>query len=124
MIQDERTKFNSEINLFNNNRNNSVTTNNEINGSREENFLKKLEEIKHSIHQRFIESNRTRYTKSAISERIKKDLASVTFDIEEYRCKIAERCKRRSRYRSYKCVSSSNDRSNDYNYYIYFAIYD
>ena len=60
-----------------------------------ENSLKILNDLKHSHHQRFIESNRTRYTMSALSEKIKKDLASVTFDIEEYRKKIAEHKKKR-----------------------------
>ena len=50
----------------------------------------------HSQDQRIIESNRrTRYTIAAISEKIKRDLASVTFDINEYKDKIAEHKKKR-----------------------------
>ena len=49
-----------------------------------------MEEIKLIMHQRWIEKNRTRYTMSALSERIKRDLVSVTFDINEYMDKIAE----------------------------------
>jgi hypothetical protein len=54
-----------------------------------EKSLEILNEIKHYRHQRFIENNRTRYTMSALSERIKKDLARVTFDINDYIDKIA-----------------------------------
>jgi hypothetical protein len=60
-----------------------------------ENSLKILNDIKHHQHQQFIENNRMRYTMSALSERIKKDLASVTFDINDYIDKIAEHKKKR-----------------------------
>ena len=50
-----------------------------------------------SQDKQIVESNRrTRYTISAISERIKRDLAGVTFDINEYKDKIAEHKKKRS----------------------------
>ena len=95
MIQEEITKFNSEINLFNNNRNNFVVTDEETFRIGKEDFLKKFEDTKLFIYQRWIEKNRTRYTISALSEGIKRDLARVTFDIEEYRYKIAEHKKKR-----------------------------
>jgi hypothetical protein len=50
-----------------------------------------LNDLVHSQDQRIIESNRrTRYTIAAISEKIKRDLASVIFDINDYKDKIAE----------------------------------
>ena len=60
-----------------------------------ENSLKILNDLKQYRHQRFIENNRTRYTISALSERIKKDLASVIFDINDYKNKIVEHKKKR-----------------------------
>src|SRR5918993_1090658 len=55
-----------------------------------------LNDLIYSQDQRIIESNRiTRYTISAISEKIKRDLASVTFNINEYKDKIAEHKKNR-----------------------------
>ena len=51
---------------------------------------KVLNDLIYSRDQRIIESNRiTRYTISAISEKIKRDLARVTFNINEYKDKIA-----------------------------------
>ena len=56
-----------------------------------------LNDLIYSQDQRIIESNRrTRYTIDAISEKIKRDLASVTFDINEYKDKIAEHKNKRS----------------------------
>ena len=50
-----------------------------------------LNELINCQDQRIIESNRrTRYTIAAISEKIKRDFAIVTFDINEYKYKIAE----------------------------------
>ncbi len=56
-----------------------------------------LNDLIHSQDQRIIESNnrRTRYTISATSEKIKRDLARVTFDINEYKDKITEHKKKR-----------------------------
>jgi hypothetical protein len=53
-----------------------------------ENNLKIFNNLKCAQHQRIVESTRTRYTISAISEKIKRDLTSVTFDINEYNDKI------------------------------------
>lgn len=61
-----------------------------------------LNDLVQSQDQRIIESNRrTRYTISAISEKIKRDLASVTFDINYYKDKIAEHEKKRSANQCY-----------------------
>jgi hypothetical protein len=57
---------------------------------------KVLNDLLHFQRQRIIESNRNRYTIAAISEKIKRDLASVTFDINEYKDKIAEHKNKRS----------------------------
>jgi len=60
-----------------------------------------LNDLKHHQHKRFIENNRTRYTISALSERIKKDLASVTFNINDYIDRIGEHKKKRPANQSY-----------------------
>jgi hypothetical protein len=65
------------------------------------NTINILNDLKHYQHQRFIESTRTRYTISALSERIKKDLASVTFDINHYIDRIGEHKKKRPTNQSY-----------------------
>lgn len=49
---------------------------------------KALNDIKHYYMQRNFENSRTRYTISAIVERIKKELAIITFDLTTYLLKI------------------------------------
>src|SRR5215204_4544636 len=66
-----------------------------------ENYLKILNDLNHSQRQRIIESNRTRYTISAMSEKIKKDLVLVKFDVKEYLDRLKKYKVNRSPYQNY-----------------------
>jgi hypothetical protein len=52
------------------------------NESKKENYLKKLDETIRYIYQRNIENNRNTYTKSEISERIKKEVYAIIESLE------------------------------------------